>query len=70
MGKKNFYRHFVARFMCLITLPMLLYLSFFYIHFLVLNNSGTGDDFMSKSFQEGLLNNKITGNATRKYSTI
>ena len=32
----------------------------FYVHFKVLNHSGTGDDFMSPAFQETLLGSPLT----------
>ena len=52
-------RHFSARALCLIVLPMMIYLSFFYIHFAVLIKSGPGDAFMSSSFQTELLGNDL-----------
>jgi len=47
-------RHFLARALCLIVVPMLFYLFIFEIHFLVLANSGEGDGFMSAEFQHTL----------------
>jgi dolichyl-phosphate-mannose-protein mannosyltransferase len=61
---REFARHFSARALCLIFLPLALYLSFFYVHFLVLTKSGPGDDFMSTAFQEGLEGNKILSATT------
>jgi dolichyl-phosphate-mannose-protein mannosyltransferase len=47
-------RHFFARALCLIVVPILFYLFIFQIHFLILANSGEGDGFMSAEFQHTL----------------
>ncbi|RKP11169.1 glycosyltransferase family 39 protein [Thamnocephalis sphaerospora] len=47
-------RHFFARAIGLIYVPLFVYLISFYIHFAVLNKSGPGDDFMSTAFQRTL----------------
>jgi len=47
-------RHFMARALCLIVVPMMFYLFIFEIHFLILANSGEGDGFMSAEFQHTL----------------
>ncbi|CAG8739794.1 18878_t:CDS:2, partial [Acaulospora morrowiae] len=47
-------KHFLARALGLIVVPIAVYLFWFYIHFLILNTSGPGDAFMSASFQETL----------------
>ncbi|ODV87196.1 glycosyltransferase family 39 protein [[Candida] arabinofermentans NRRL YB-2248] len=49
-----FARHFIHRAIGLIVIPFIIYLSWFYIHFAVLNKSGPGDAFMSTDFQETL----------------
>lgn len=49
----------MARALGLILLPFVIYLSFFYIHFSVLTQSGTGDAFMSPAFQETLAGNEM-----------
>ncbi|KAI8993588.1 hypothetical protein BDB01DRAFT_776808 [Pilobolus umbonatus] len=49
-----FTRHFVARSLCLIVLPILVYMIIFQIHFHSLPNSGEGDGFMSPEFQQTL----------------
>ncbi|RIB11587.1 Glycosyltransferase Family 39 protein [Gigaspora rosea] len=49
-----FLKHFIARALCLIIIPISLYLFFFVIHFAILPNSGTGDGFMSSEFQQTL----------------
>lgn len=48
-------RHFAARALCLIVVPVLFYMSMFQIHFWVLNRSGEGDGFMSSEFQHTLI---------------
>ncbi|KAA1476640.1 glycosyltransferase family 39 protein [Dentipellis sp. KUC8613] len=47
-------RHFVARALCLIVVPIVFYMLMFQIHFLILENSGDGDGFMSAEFQHTL----------------
>lgn len=56
---KNFVKHFMARALCLILIPVSIYTSFFYIHFLVLNKTGTGVSFMSPEFQTTFVNATI-----------
>ncbi|KAG0259714.1 hypothetical protein BGZ95_004598, partial [Linnemannia exigua] len=43
--------HFLARAICLIAVPVVVYMFMFEIHFLLLGNSGDGDGFMSAPFQ-------------------
>ncbi|KAI8065544.1 glycosyltransferase family 39 protein [Gongronella butleri] len=50
----QFGRHFMARAVCLIALPITIYLLMFQIHFHSLPNSGEGDGFMSPAFQQTL----------------
>lgn len=47
-------KHFLARALCLIVLPITVYMAVFEIHFMVLQNSGDGDGFMSAQFQQSL----------------
>ncbi|KAF8075850.1 glycosyltransferase family 39 protein [Lyophyllum atratum] len=49
-----FVRHFIARAICLIVIPVVFYMAMFQIHFLILENSGDGDGFMSSEFQHTL----------------
>ena len=51
---KTFGRHFVARAICLIVIPLIVYMFWFWVHFLVLSESGDGDGFMSSEFQQTL----------------
>ncbi|EZA52404.1 Protein O-mannosyl-transferase [Ooceraea biroi] len=52
-------KHLLARCICLILLPVLLYMLFFYIHLSVLNKSGSGDGFYSSEFQSLLRGNSL-----------
>ncbi|KAF8996828.1 glycosyltransferase family 39 protein [Cyathus striatus] len=47
-------KHFIARALCLIVVPILFYMLMFQIHFAILENSGDGDGFMSSEFQHTL----------------
>ncbi|KAL7322985.1 hypothetical protein PS15p_210952 [Mucor circinelloides] len=52
--KSVFLRHFGARAVALIVLPVFIYMLMFQIHFHSLPNSGEGDGFMSPEFQQTL----------------
>ncbi|XP_063908323.1 protein O-mannosyl-transferase 2 isoform X2 [Zophobas morio] len=52
-------KHLVARGICLIMWPVILYITFFYIHLAVLNRSGNGDGFYSSAFQSQLIGNSL-----------
>ena len=54
VSMKLLFRHFVARAICLLGLPMLVYMACFQVHFWVLFQSGDGDGFMSSEFQHSL----------------
>jgi dolichyl-phosphate-mannose-protein mannosyltransferase len=54
VSPKLWARHFMARAICLIVIPILFYMAMFEIHFLILENSGEGDGFMSSEFQHTL----------------
>ncbi|GAB1598221.1 protein O-mannosyl-transferase 2 isoform X1 [Argonauta hians] len=54
-----FFRHFLARFLCLIVLPIFIYMFIFGAHFKILQNSGNGDGFYSSAFQSQLIGNKL-----------
>ncbi|KDR80748.1 hypothetical protein GALMADRAFT_222348 [Galerina marginata CBS 339.88] len=67
-----FWRHFTARAIGLILVPFVIYLSFFWIHFKILSQSGPGDSFMSPAFQETLAGNEMLLNSKEihYYDTI
>ncbi|KAK3092409.1 hypothetical protein FSP39_002461, partial [Pinctada imbricata] len=52
-------KHFVARAVCLILIPIVVYMIIFAVHFKVLNHSGNGDGFYSSAFQSQLIGNKL-----------
>lgn len=52
-------KHFAARVIGLIFLPISIYLFFFYVHFQALPNSGPGDGFFGSSFQSTLQGNQL-----------
>jgi dolichyl-phosphate-mannose-protein mannosyltransferase len=53
----------MARAIGLIVVPFIVYLSFFYIHFAILVQSGSGDLYMSPAFQETLAGNEMLLNS-------
>eukprot|EP01134_Creolimax_fragrantissima_P007645 CFRG7645T1 len=55
----NISQHFFARAACLIVLPIIIYISFFAVHFQSVKHSGPGDGFMSSAFQTSLIGNKL-----------
>jgi dolichyl-phosphate-mannose-protein mannosyltransferase len=65
-----FWRHFAARVIGLIAVPVIVYLSFFWIHFAILTHSGTGDTFMSPQFQESLAGNELLMNSLGKLTFL
>ncbi|CAG7921829.1 unnamed protein product [Penicillium olsonii] len=52
-------KHVVARVVGLIVIPILVYMFSFYMHFLVLSNSGPGDAQMSSLFQANLRGTEV-----------
>lgn len=54
VAPRTFMRHFFARAVCLIGVPVIFYMAMFEIHFAILQNSGDGDGFMSAEFQHTL----------------
>ncbi|KDQ61319.1 glycosyltransferase family 39 protein [Jaapia argillacea MUCL 33604] len=55
-------KHWTARVVCLIILPILVYMASFKIHFMILNHSGPGDSQMSSLFQANLVGNDFAQN--------
>lgn len=51
ISPRVWFNHFLARAVCLIAVPLVVYMFMFEIHFLLLSNSGDGDGFMSAPFQ-------------------
>lgn len=66
LSMKQFGKHFGARALCLIALPLAMYLSYFYLHFIILTKSGPGDSFMSTRFQQELAGNEVATQSTGK----
>ncbi|TCD69192.1 hypothetical protein EIP91_008488 [Steccherinum ochraceum] len=54
VSMKLFYRHFMARAVALIVVPVVFYMFMFWLHFVILSGSGDGDGFMSSEFQHTL----------------
>ncbi|KAF5322974.1 hypothetical protein D9611_009308 [Ephemerocybe angulata] len=56
------FNHWAARVVCLIVVPVLVFMASFKIHFLILNHSGPGDSQMSSLFQANLEGNDFYKN--------
>jgi dolichyl-phosphate-mannose-protein mannosyltransferase len=65
--KTIYIKHWIARGLCLILLPLIVYLISFKIHFLILNQSGPGDAQMSSLFQANLEGNDFAKNPLRMF---
>lgn len=61
------WKHLMARILCLIVLPLVIYMATFAIHFLVLNKSGPGDGFFSSAFQARLSGNSLYNASIPEY---
>ncbi|KAG6847367.1 hypothetical protein H0H93_008596, partial [Arthromyces matolae] len=62
MSVQDQVRHWTARVVCLIIVPVLVFMASFKIHFMVLNHSGPGDAQMSSLFQANLVGNDFSRN--------
>ncbi|KAF8321170.1 glycosyltransferase family 39 protein [Clavulina sp. PMI_390] len=62
MPVTTYIRHWIARGLCLIVLPLIVYMISFKLHFLILNHSGPGDAQMSSLFQANLEGNDFMRN--------
>ncbi|OZJ06319.1 hypothetical protein BZG36_00722 [Bifiguratus adelaidae] len=62
MPFERYLRHWIARILCLIVLPILVYIFSFALHFAILNHSGPGDAQMSSLFQARLKGNNFDQN--------
>ncbi|XP_063354141.1 protein O-mannosyl-transferase 2 [Pelmatolapia mariae] len=60
-------KHFLARAFALILLPLILYVTIFAVHFVVLNKSGPGDGFFSSAFQSRLIGNNLHNASMPEY---
>ncbi|KAK7208552.1 O-mannosyl transferase [Myxozyma melibiosi] len=56
----TYMKHWAVRVVCLIVIPMAIYMLSFKVHFLILENSGPGDAQMSSLFQANLKNSPLT----------
>ncbi|CAF1348809.1 unnamed protein product [Adineta steineri] len=67
-----FIQHIIYRLFCLIIIPFVIYLFWFYIHFEILKNSGPGDAFMTTEFRDTLQNSSLVkqGLAVHYYDKI
>ncbi|KAL1921677.1 uncharacterized protein VTP21DRAFT_10319 [Calcarisporiella thermophila] len=63
LSMRQFGRHFFARTIGLIIVPIFVYVFWFYVHFSILTLSGPGDAFMSSEFQETLAGNPLIMNS-------
>ena len=66
--QKIYIRHWIARGVCLIALPLSIYMFCFKLHFLILNRSGPGDSQMSSLFQAHLHGNDFANNPLGAYN--
>lgn len=60
--QRTYIRHWAARVLCLIVLPVTIYIACFKMHFIILNRSGPGDAQMSSLFQAHLAGNDFANN--------
>lgn len=60
----------MARALCLIALPAALYVSIFYLHLEIINETGPGDGFFSSAYQVSLKGNYLNTATTPKGNTI
>ncbi|KAJ3392676.1 hypothetical protein HDU84_003682 [Entophlyctis sp. JEL0112] len=54
VSARRYMDHFMARFLCLLVIPGVIYAFLFQVHFWALPNSGSGTGFMSPEFQSTL----------------
>ena len=54
---QQFVKHLLARVLCLISLPVLLYISFFFIHFQLLTKTGQGNAHYGARYDLNLTSN-------------
>jgi dolichyl-phosphate-mannose-protein mannosyltransferase len=68
--QRTYVRHWVARIIGFIVLPISVYLFCFKLHFLILHNTGPGDSQMSSLFQANLNGNDFAQNPLGKPSLL
>ncbi len=56
-SQRTYLNHWIARGVCLIFIPLCVYVASFKVHFLILDRSGPGDAQMSSLFQAHLRGN-------------
>lgn len=59
MSRKTYCNHWLARILCLIIVPFLVFLGCFKVHFDLLSHSGTGDANMPSLFQASLIGSDV-----------
>ena len=52
-------KHLLARALCLIVLPIVLYMAIFFVHLRLLIYTGTGDEFYSSTYQSDIIGNPL-----------
>lgn len=62
MPKLTYIAHWMSRILCLIIIPIAIYVASFAAHFHILRNSGPGDTMMSSLFQAGLNGSHLQSN--------
>jgi dolichyl-phosphate-mannose-protein mannosyltransferase len=71
LSPRKFIKHFLARAICLIVVPVAFYMLMFQIHFIILGSSGDGDGFMSSEFQQTLggrhMNDTFAGRSSHTF---
>ena len=70
LSKEKQFTHWTARIICLILIPISVYMLVFAAHFQILNMSGPGDAGMSSLFQAGLQGNNFAANPLSKILLI
>jgi dolichyl-phosphate-mannose-protein mannosyltransferase len=66
MPKQTYIKHWITRIVCLIFVPMMVYLTSFALHFALLYKSGDGDAQMSSLFQANLQGSSLGQNPLGK----
>ncbi|KAL7751599.1 Protein O-mannosyltransferase 2 [Sorochytrium milnesiophthora] len=59
VSKATYIKHWIARAICLIVVPVVIYIISFKLHFMILVKSGPGDAQMSSLFQANLIGNSL-----------